>query len=217
MKLATLKVKGELPREAGGVPIVWNDNRRRPGVEDGNIILPGRLGGSEFFTLQGGKQFLFRRGLEKGRRDTWFCGMDEQYPFVTEIWPWNPVSVLKRQGEKAFYELLKPRLIADLEKEFPERRAGRQGDLWFFKLPWTWAEIEKAHNIITGVSINPRSVDRRPIFKTRHFITGRCADVVHFRRWWTICCFGEGTVTALHHQPVKLKGPHVIVRENLKD
>lgn len=135
----------ELLTEIGGVRVEYSGDREDlPSRVRNTLKLPKR-DGMEIHLLKGGVQFLVMYPGTKTRWGsrcdgrTFFGGMDES-PFITSLED-VPVAAFRAQGEDAFFEALIPHQIKTLQRRFPDASVSRQGDVWSFKLPYSWDEL----------------------------------------------------------------------------
>ena len=217
----------EFPKSAGVVTLDFLDGKNKifkthargqPVIQGSDIYLPLERR-SHFVALQGGKQFLFHYRNPDGYTEftTYFGGTDESSAFLTELpEDVNFFAIYEMDGEEAFYESLKPGLVRNYEKRF-RTTALRQGDL--FAVPiGNWADVKKAWHLVIPVDLTLKPVSST-ILDTRHTLHGSATDdfsiIYHAISNYSIlssidCMFGQGTLEAPDHEPLRLEGIHFI-------
>ena len=212
MQLGTMETR---PKEAGIARIQFGcENKRKalPFRQGNRIVLPDNPQ-AEFFPLKDGRQFLFTCPTDPTMETpevtrVHFGGTDETSAFLTRLIPQEPLAAFAHDGEKGFFDSLKPDLIKRLEETFGVA-AQRQGDLFVVKLPYSWEQVSISGLLANEGRAEPKSVKAYPIGRTRHKLTGRYIEGL-------TAYFVEGTITAPHHAPLTLKGVHALVQaENL--
>lgn len=220
-----MQKRGTLPQTAGDVPIHYKGSRRtKPYLKERSIVLPQRFSrADELHELQGGRQLLFLQRVPGQRGPSlWFLGLDERHPFVTNLRFRNGGSTHWYDfkwggGEAVFYRGLKPREIRDIER-WSKQRAKRQGEWWFIKLPFSWAEIQNAHVIAHGLSLPICRINKKPVrYRSNHVLTGRYASPSGSIAGSDTGLVVEGVLEAPHHATRVLKGPHLLVRRGADD
>lgn len=172
----------------------------------------------EFFRLSHGQQFLLQipAYLPTSASRTWFGGTDEN-PFLVPLVN-HAFNIFEQEGEEAFYEALKPEVITAVERRF-NVVSQRQGDIWAAPVPYSWEKMKFIRFLCFGEAPEPREVLAEHLFGTRHVLTGlitrpRFAPIdldTHYV--WPN--FGEGTIEAPDHTPLKLEGVHVLTQTKL--
>ena len=205
-----------LPRRAGVAQLQFGTKgtkRTPPFCSGTRIVLPADPE-AEFFPLQDGQQFVYaskKSDEHYNPRSICFGGTDGQYPFLTPI-TGAPFLDLLDRGERGFFRALKPERIAALEKmlQIPSQR---QGDIWVIRVPVSWKDIRLA-SIMMGDGEAPefgeltiRRVTGYRLFGTNHRLDGMCAA-----ESYGMLIFLRGIVTAPHHAPLRLHGPHAVNR-----
>lgn len=211
MKL--FEMKKDLPATAGIAKIRYMPVHV-PMREGAVITLPNYCE-DEFFPLQQGRQFLFRKN---GR--CWFGGTDE-LPFLAEVRQ-EAFEDFKNDGEDGFYDSLRPDLIDEMESEL-DVETKRQGDIFALPLPlYSWKGFrDPIFRLVCG-GVQPAEDDKGKviettnIFTTRHILKdGRFHS---FQRGQTPVMIADGLLTAPDHEPLRLQGPHLLVQaQNLTD
>src|SRR5205085_1882934 len=96
---------------------------------------------AEFHPLKNGDQFVFtlperdQYGHSRGTKMVYFGGMDEE-PFLVRLNS-NTLGEFETQGEKGFFEALKPKRIQRMEIAFG-KKTKRQGDFFVMQTPFSW-------------------------------------------------------------------------------
>lgn len=207
----------ELPESAGGIPINWDSEVAMPFIKEGAIFISDVPNG-EFFPLKNGEQFLYVDC------DPWFGGMDEKAPFMTRLHPYA-FNVFEAQGEEAFYRCLKPRIIQKAEKAWGKDKTGRQGDIFSYPLPYAWKELGFRARMYELLWRRCGLEDKVKLFRTRHTARGYfpvtkvfTKELGEIHSWprsrlrGSEVAVGEGMLRAPNHEPLVLKGPHLLAR-----
>lgn len=207
----------DIPNRIGDAEIILfpqdarSDHDRRYSVNppplaarQGNrLILGGDPDSGRFYQLLKGEQFVFTTQDRDARRRIFFGGMDES-PFLAEL----ELEVLEAmiQGEEAFFEALKPRIIRSWEQSIGIR-AKRQGD--FFAVPAakkgrvSWEDFFIRSLKEKGRKAEVVYTEDTQLRGTRHTFVGMMAVVSN-------CIVGDGIIHAPDHEPLDLRGPHLI-------
>lgn len=213
MKLSEMKK----PEKAGIVKLQFGYKGKKEAVpfRRGNkIVLPDDPS-LDFFPLQRGKQFLI---IDSGM--VWFGGTDKQAPFFVAIDSEIVSRVFdercKRLNERAFYRLLKPRIIRDIEKRFGVSHI-RQGDLWAVLIPHLWSDIAFNAFLSFGSATRAKSARSFSVFKTHHRLNGYYIDLADCGAdnndlFGPPPFFATGIVKAPNHPPMELKGIYVLAQ-----
>jgi hypothetical protein len=201
-----------LPSKAGKTHINF--------VPEGSIAGPTRVKedialpltkNTEFHPLAHGAQFLFvqnsRDNYNRIERTVFFGGTDEE-PFLVQL-DLSILGVLEKNeffkgNERALYNALKPKAIADRE-ELLGTEAERQGDIFFVPTDISWETAErmlfamfpddKRYDSITS--------DRVSVFGTRHELHGTYVDS-------PAGLFAEGFLKAPDHADRTLRKVHFL-------
>lgn len=183
-----------LPKRAGKAVLLF-EGSGQPVRNGKEIVLPTHPEG-EWFPLKDGTQFLFR---PVGYSTVWFGGTDEN-PFLV-ILRTEPFTTFARQGEEGFYKYLAP------SSPLPDAQlATRQGDIFAFRLPWTWKDLA-ARTCICGHKIEPIKENGVTVFGTRHVLEGLRGQTPGQS------FIGSGRLVAPDHSPVDLGDtPHVFAQ-----
>lgn len=231
-----------LPKRAGVVTLNISSRVTRPNRQEAVVNVPLRRGVA-FFPLKGGKQFLLRirenhfgscrhcgQPIPTGEAAVCFGGTDQRTPFLVDLAP-KAFEPFRKGGEEVFFEALKPWMIRALEEKYGAENTRRQGDIFAYPLPWSWEELGRRHlssestswvtrrrRRVTGSFQITRGQGR--LFDTRHVFTGDQADIwttaifkeAEFRGWSEL---GEGRIEAPDHDPLILKGPHLLAQTAL--
>ncbi len=228
MRVAEIK---KLPKQAGVATLEWfRENDRLPSRNGRNIRLRRRAE-AEFYPLQNGEQFLYRLYPDNPKDYVWFGGTD-QAPFLTTLKP-AAFLALASGGEKAFYEALKPPIIARAELFWGADKTRRQGDIFTYPIPKGWDVIlaEWVNNITTRTYKLQQNWNRRgtEVLNTRHTLSGMLfqgdfwldgigrlyADNHPLADFYPRMVLGEGHLNAPDHTQLDLKGPHIIAQAHL--
>lgn len=173
--------------------------RPEPVYRDGKVIIFTQVDDGRFYSVAKDRQFLYTVPTENNGRRIFFGGMDES-PFLTEL----DYSVVEHliEGEESFFRALKPGIIQRAERNF-ESVAHRQGDFFAVTTPrpinWGAFMLKYLGDNELRISV----VEDENLRGTRHTIAGlfgRAGDTL----------IGEGTIEAPDHEPLILKGPHII-------
>ena len=214
-----------LPRNAGPVALNFSEAIDRPRRESrtgrwtNELSFPIRQG-MELFPLKGGEQFLLiyppNRDQNLPDEAAIFFGMDESAFLVGVQDP--AVNAFRTGGEEAFFHHLKPGIIKQLETLFPKMKAARQGDIWSFKLPFTWTELV-AYRIIRRKEyreeVKRLRLSETKLFGTNHILWGKYlpkSQLAFAGAEMMKAAIAEGTLTAPDHAPQTLDGPHVVAQ-----
>jgi len=222
MKLSEMEV---LPQKAGVAILKFVDEAdknewtgRSLPVRDGVTIVFPKDPNLEFIPLVEGRQFFVVVPPGRTRKNShepayWFGGT-EYGPFLVEMHE-RPYQVLRREGEKGFYEELKPEIIAGLEEVFGVF-AERQGDIFAFPFADSIAELNSIYNLFDlEARVRFSFVSEFPVFNTRHKLTGFYAL---WRRTATVgghdeeFAFAQGVIEAPDHPPLKLSKIHLLAQ-----
>ena len=211
----------KLPQSAGGVPIKWDSEVIRPLIKEGSIFISDVPNG-EYYPLKNGEQLLYVDYF------TYFGGMDEKAPFMTRLDP-RAFNIFRAKGEQAFYQCLKPRIIQQAEKAWGEEGTERQGDIFVYPLPYPWKELSfraRMHELLWRCGLE----EEVQIFGTRHTAQGNFPVIKVFikelgeihswprsRLRGSEVAVGEGTLRAPNHEPLVLKGSHLLARSPMVD
>jgi len=225
--MKTTVVKG-LPRKVGLANIIWFRRKDRlPSIHKGTIRLRGG-NGPEFYPLMGGEQFLYRLYPEDQRDYIWFGGTDSKAVFLTTLKP-EAFQAYLNGGETSFYEALKPPVIARAELFWGKEKTRRQGDFFVFPLPLGWHELfSEWRKNCTNKTFHVDYGSHR-ILRTRHELYGYLfegnfildgigklyASNYGYSDSYPRMVLGEGTLKAPDHEPIELKGPHIIAQAYL--
>lgn len=171
------------------------------------ITMPWALNELEqLHVLQRGTQFVLRA---PEREDVFFGGTDER-PFLVQLRT-EHAECLRDEGQAAFYESLKPPVVAALEHAYDRVKTRRQGDVYAFPLPCGWDDVRFA-------GLRPRRAEGMPVGRTRHRLSGLVVPRLKqaFRLSLTDPCLdlrgmlAEGLLTAPDHAAVQLVGVHLL-------
>jgi hypothetical protein len=202
----------DLPTKAGDAELVlqppakdryYYDNHA-PVTREGNKIALLNDRRARFYSIKDGQQFLFtlpdpRHGDENRR--LFFGGTDEM-PFLVEL----ELAALEGLigGEEAFFEGLKPSKLRNAERNL-NNKTKRQGDFFAVgpKVNAQWKNFFVRN--LKGNKFSLSLVEDQPLLDTRHTFSGLLASTEGYM-------VGEGTITAPDHEPLVLKGPHVIIQ-----
>jgi|GEM_PF-1186552 len=199
---------GKIPSKIGEAEIILqprHKNRYDSGFndpiayrEDNQIIIDPKVNG-RFFSILGGRQFLYTGDDENRDRHMFFGGMDES-PFLVEV-DYKLVEELAL-GEDAFFNSLKPSVVKRWEKGLGSE-AKRQGD--FFAVASdkkvNWDSFFMSH--LDGGKITMSFVKDFALRDTRHNFTGILGEINDL-------LVGEGRIDAPDHEPLLLEQPHLI-------
>lgn len=239
MKLLEMET---LPKRAGRAVLRFSPRVRWPHRNKEAILIP-KNSVVEFFPLLDGEQFLLRGERDVTRhcrncghatryddRAVYFGGTDQspsRSPFLVQLVA-EAFKHYRTSGEDRFFQALKPYLIVELERKWGPEHTQRQGDIWAYKLPWSWEDLmrkELADGRDFGVERSPMRRRRggwRGVLDTRHILKGWQAEV----EFTTILgesppsrgCLEtvvEGRIEAPDHKPFILKGPHAVAQTRL--
>lgn len=152
------------------------------------------------------EQFLYRQTSDSSHfKDTWFGGTDEA-PFLVKLDPWayNPY---RYRGSEGFYTGIIPSSMKTMALKWGGEWK-RQGDIFAYSLPITWAAIKDIGDFTKGrKGLRLFEVEKESVLDTRHNLQGR---------WCQLMCQGkslviaEGVLTAPDHAPMVLDGPHAL-------
>lgn len=240
MKLLEMET---LPTKAGRTVLRFSPRVRWPHRKKEAILIP-KNSVVEFFPLLDGEQFLLRGEREVMRRcrncghatkldnrAVYFGGTDQspsRSPFLVQLAA-EAFKHYRTGGEDGLFQALKPYLIVELERKWGAEHTQRQGDIWAYKLPWSWEDLMRRE--LEGGNRN-FSIERSPlrrrrggwrgVLETRHVLKGWQAEV----EITTILggsppsrgyreTVAEGRIEAPDHKPFILKGPHAIAQTRL--
>lgn len=233
----------KLPRRAGAAKLKWfTRTDRLPSREGATIRLPRRRGKAEFYTLKGGRQFLYSMGdvdptkPDPGPIDWVYFGGTDEAPFFTSLRP-QGLLAFQNGGERAFFEALKPSLLRRLEPIYGEDKTLRQGDLYAFPMPYGWDHLFNRWQGNSSGSCfqitrryGSRSQGGVRLFGTRHRLSGRVFEGefwidgigrLHANSNGPITedsptvVLADGDLGGPDHRDLSLKGLHVIMRAPL--
>jgi hypothetical protein len=153
------------------------------------------------FSLLKGQQFLYTAPdtASNSTRRLFFGGMDES-PFMVEL-DYGFIEHLI-DGERAFFESLKPAIIKSGEQVFSSKTR-RQGDFFAVKSKKNMdlSSLMRAH--LKQHEITFKVVEELPLKETRHMFTGLLGRT-------TGGFIAEGILKAPDHEPLLLDGPHIV-------
>lgn len=187
----------------------------QPPFRKGAVISLPLHGNAEFFSLQGGKQFLFWMPPQLFDLQLWFGGEDE-HSFLVRLEPYL-FDVFMRGGEEAFYASLKPDAVKGVEEEFGTT-AVRQGDIWAAPIPLGWDNVDEFPFMKKGCEQcckAPRTVRGESVFGTRHRLSGKLIYSGHGGPVHPTP-FAEGTLSSPSHKSLRLEGPHLLAQTGHK-
>jgi len=190
-----------LPRVAGKAKLEYSINGTRPYREGDTIIIPDKPLGELFSLRDDCYQFLYSTNHNN---NLWFGGTDEN-PFLVEMNP-GLLGTFLGEGTRAFYLALVPGGLTTLASRLPNHqcRIGRQGDIFFLSVSYSYYTIAHAHKLITGKDIEVKSAKDHQIFGTRHILNGD--GFQDFNLLGTnISLMVTGVIEAPDHSPVALK------------
>ncbi|HLD07423.1 MAG TPA: hypothetical protein VJC16_07905 [Candidatus Nanoarchaeia archaeon] len=203
---------GLRPDQVGMVILVYErsvEPGELPRIEGKAITLPNSREG-ELFLLSGGNQFLYTHG----DATFWFGGTDDGHPFLVEIAE-QPFYDFLTEGEAAFFDMLKPDIITQMEEKF-KTTARRSGRLFALELPMTWTWEEKVRMLEgCGIRADPRQENGEKVAGLS--IPGTAYKLSGYYRWATDRESDDRFILAagtLHHPqrpPLELHGLHFLV------
>ena len=214
----------DIPVSVGSVPLECESTVTTPRRTPTSLHLPRRAG-MNFHLVKEETQFIVRYPVLLSEpvisQRTFFGWMDES-PFLTPI-DLEPYNALVDHGEQAFFESLVPKAIKKLVATFAGNPR-RQGDIWSFKLPWTWNELPlhfRAKNRKQRLKF--RSHFQRIlqlnqvsyVSGTNHTLMGRLyagARIIVDNKTLVRTGIGEGVLRAPDHADQILDGPHALAR-----
>jgi hypothetical protein len=172
--METQNASRQLPEVIGGLGIVFSyDQWVTPHHIEQSFVLPAnRIG--QAFVLKDGAQAVVTLKFDhmiNGNQRAFMFGLDDS-PFMTQISN-NRFRVLAEQGEEAFYESLKPRVIRLMEEDGCGA-SRRQGDIWAIKVAPDWSEAKKVVGFREVLSSRQRNAWNAnfQIFNSRHHLKG---------------------------------------------
>jgi hypothetical protein len=215
MKLNEIKV---LPKRAGKAVLQfgYGGDKDLP-LRIGNKIIfpsPEKFFDADIFFLKNGKQFVYH-----GAREIYFGGTDENV-FLTRM-EYRAFEIVKKEGEKAFFEALKPEAIKEWQEKFGGKPK-RQGDIWAISLRLSFYHLDRV--IFLGESVNSsfifnefREVKNTRIFRTRHKLTGVQSYGAYFHGTLGDCeiQIAQGRIISPNHRPLVFREPHILAQTAL--
>jgi hypothetical protein len=200
----------ELPKRVGDAEIhlapgnafAWE----APAFRKEKEIILSEEGSPRFYQLKNGEQFLYTSEDRGGNRHLYFGGMDES-PFLVEL----EMRALEHaiEGERAFFEGLKPSWIRQVEQKM-KRRTKRQGDFFAFSVSKNMVAFINEY-VRHGTRVQMDTAEKSPVEGTRHRFSGLRYFILN-RDGHVQFSGGEGLLEAPDHAPLKLDGPHIIMQ-----
>jgi len=199
--------KSRWPRLAGKAVLEYDGHTIVPRREKGTIIIPER-GETEIFKL---KQDWSQLLIASPGQGIWFGGTDEN-PFLVQLNGGVYNQFLR--SPRDFYTSLVPGLMNTLVKMFPKVSYSRQGDIFYFPLPYSWGEIEKAVNVCywRTLDLSNKKKGEFSLFDTRHILKGLSLALDTNILGGKVNMLVEGTLVAPDHSSRVLEGPHAIAQ-----
>lgn len=203
----------EIPPKAGDATLMPRAHHSLMQVaerKENEIYFPGNIL-SRFYFLKKGEQFLmtYPRNDRSGGSHLFFGGTDEK-PFLVEL-EFSAFEDLVK-GEDAFFQGLKSPVTCEWEG-YLGKKAKRQGD-WFAigttRNFQSWPKFMSEH--FYGEEFAIESVESQPLNNTRHRLVGLYAHATREKqsRWSGEFIIAEGEIHAPDHEPLALKGPHLL-------
>lgn len=222
------------PKQIGTMSIDLDIHGRDPSIDKDRIKIP--VTANAVYTLRSSSQLLIQIGpIHPGKSAAYdyrmgpvrfyLTGFDDA-PFVAPV-SRNQFKVFEKEGERAFYESLKPASIKLIES-ISENFVLRQGDIWAIKISNDWASIIKGS---VCFPIETRGMDARIakdmlLFGSRHALCGEIMGLVYItysskqKRGKKItksmaATLGTGIIEAPDHPNLDISdGIYVIARTN---
>lgn len=201
-----------LPKKAGMAVLTWG--KGLPRRQEEKITIPEDEE-TQYFPLQNGEQFLILTPHDHIQR-LYFGGTDER-PFLVEMEP--RVLLTLKQGEKGFYNALKPGGANFCEEKFGTK-AVRQGDWFAVPIPLNWGSVHGLFGLFSE-NMDHKVVTKKEkgihIGGTRHLLVEGQLVTTSYDRF---DCAGiaEGLLRAPDHEDKVLVGPHALFQtQHLKE
>ncbi len=217
----------EMPSKIGGIPLSFEKFESYPrrfnrGKGDHQIHIPLRPG-MMCSPIKGGAQFILKYpvlGVEEHLRGLClFGGMDES-PFLTALES-KPIERFETEGEVGFFDALIPKEIKSVQAKYPEAPFGRQGDIWYIRLPHQSGPKKeppsrsnlKRSQYRKALARHRKSViDSNIILRTNHVLYGALVPFLKLDGVEGDYVLGEGKLRAIDHAPRTLTGLHLLAR-----
>lgn len=173
-----------------------------PRRDNDKIIFP-RAPLADIFPLKKRKQFLYHN------QGTFFFGGTDERPFLVQL-SQNIYYPFQKDSEEGFFAALKPESIR-IAETYLNRKTRRQGDFFAVPMGMSWKNVIRAVEFGSGKRYSVVEIGRDSmLMDTRHRVEGKGINLPFNLFGKLFPLVFEGVLSAPDHEPLELKGPHLI-------